>query len=129
MACNRAAIGMTLQVHRPREQIEAKLLPLLRHTVQVLRGILWPPTRGALGDLRTKRTTISMMLSRRATTTAGESMSRLKISAKVWRLAVLKKLNALIDMCRSIGSMPAAEHAAFHAALVDRTYCHRWPAR
>ena len=47
-----------------------------------------------------------MMLSRRATTAAGESMSRLKISAKVWRLAVLKKLKALIDMCRSTASSP-----------------------
>ena len=37
----RAAIGMTLQVQSwSREQIEAKLLPLLRDTVQVLRGIL-----------------------------------------------------------------------------------------
>ena len=37
----RAAIGMTLQVQSwSREQIEAKLLPLLRDTAQVLRGIL-----------------------------------------------------------------------------------------
>ena len=43
----------------------------------------------------------------RATRAAGESKSRLKISAKVWRLAVLKKLSALIDMCRSTGSSPA----------------------
>jgi IclR family pca regulon transcriptional regulator len=37
----RAAIGMTLQVQSwSRELIEAKLLPLLRDTAQVLRGIL-----------------------------------------------------------------------------------------
>ena len=54
----------------------------------------------------TKRTTISMMLSRRATSARGESRSRWKISAKVWRLATLNTASALIDMCRSMASSP-----------------------
>ena len=49
----------------------------------------------------------------------GRSRSRLKISAKVWRLATLKKLSALIDMCRSTGSMPARNTPAATPALVD----------
>jgi hypothetical protein len=50
------------------------------------------------GYLRTKRTTISMMLSRREISAAGVSRSRWKMSENVCRLATLNTLKALIDM-------------------------------
>ena len=42
---------------------------------------------------------------RRLLLAAGEVMSTLKMLEKVWRFDTLKKQSALIDMCRSSGSM------------------------
>src|SRR3990167_6189316 len=67
-----------------------------------------PCARGApcLRDyLRTKRTTISVMLARRASDCAFCTLS-LKISPKVWRLETLKNASAEIDAWMSTGSSP-----------------------
>ncbi len=63
--------------------------------------------------LWTKRAIISTMFLRRPSIASGSVMSRLKISAKVWRLATLKKHRALIDMCSSTASSPRRNTPAF----------------